>query len=90
METPIRIGTQSFAHGLGTHANSELAVTIPEGAAQFKAFVGIDNNDDTKGKNGSVQFSVVIEDKELVRTDVMRGGVAPFPIAITVAPALSK
>jgi hypothetical protein len=28
METPIRIGQREFKHGLGTHASSEVAVTL--------------------------------------------------------------
>ena len=82
METPIRIGKQDFKHGLGTHANSEIAVTIPKGAKQFKAFVGIDNNFDTRGVEGSVQLSVEIGGKEIVRTATLRGSDAGVPIAV--------
>jgi len=53
METPITIGRRQFKHGLGTHANSEITVSVPLGAKTFKAFVGVDNNYDTQGKHGS-------------------------------------
>jgi len=73
METPIVIGKRHFAHGLGTHANSEIAVGIPDGARAFAAWVGIDNNYDTGGERGSVQFSVEVAGKEAMRTPTLRG-----------------
>ncbi|HOZ48783.1 MAG TPA: NPCBM/NEW2 domain-containing protein [Candidatus Hydrogenedentes bacterium] len=81
MDTPIVIGNQTFAHGLGTHANSEIAIGVPEGATRFEAFVGIDTNYDTQGKHGSVEFSVEIDGREVVRTPTLRGGNAAYPIA---------
>ena len=80
METPIRIGTRQFAHGLGTHAASIIAVTIPEGAQAFQAMVGIDNNFNTQGKAGSVQFAVEIGGKEVFRTATLRGGDQPVAV----------
>ena len=73
MATPLKIGSQSFAKGLGTHSNSEIRVTFPEPVTKFSAFVGIDNNYDTKGTHGSVQFAVLAGDRELVRTRTLRG-----------------
>lgn len=60
IDTPIRVGPREFAHGLGTHANSEIVLHLPPGAKSFHAFAGIDNNSDTEGKRGSAQFSIEI------------------------------
>lgn len=84
METPIRIGSQSFTHGLGTHANSEIAVAVPAAARQFRAMVGIDNNDDTAGTRGTVQFSVEIGGAEVFRTETLQGGGEPVPVAVDI------
>jgi hypothetical protein len=73
MVTPLKIGSRSFAKGFGTHSNSEIRVTFPESVAKFSAFVGIDNNHDTGGVRGSVQFAVVVDGKELIRTQTLRG-----------------
>ena len=73
METAIKIGQRHFARGLGTHANSEIAVSLPRGAKAFKAMVGIDNNYDTQGVHGSVQFSVEIAGKEVYRSRTLKG-----------------
>jgi len=82
IDTPIRVGTQSFEHGLGTHANSILAVTVPAGAKAFKAFVGIDNNDDTQGSLGSAVFSVEAADAALFKSDIVRCGANPVLVVV--------
>lgn len=82
METPIRIGTRTFKHGLGTHANSEIVLLLPTDAKRFHSFVGVDNNFDTEGKRGSVQFSVQIGGREVFRTPTLKGGDAPVPVTV--------
>jgi len=84
METPITIGKQQFKHGLGTHANSEIAVTLPPGAKAFKAAVGVDNNYDTQGTRGSVQFSVEINGREVARTPTLRGGQKAAAVSVGI------
>ena len=73
IETPIKLGQRKFNHGLGTHANSEIVLHFPPDAMAFSALVGIDNNFDTEGVRGSVQFSVEIAGKEVFRTPTLRG-----------------
>lgn len=89
METPLRIGGQSFEHGLGTHANSEIVATLPAGAKTFKAQVGIDNNDNTGGKWGTVQFAVEIGGQEVLHTPTLSGGQEPKAVEVAL-PAGTK
>lgn len=84
METPLRIGSESFERGLGTHANSVIAVALPEGARAFSAQVGVDNNYDTAGARGTVRFIVEVDGVELFRTEVLRGGDAPVPLRVNL------
>jgi alpha-galactosidase len=84
METPIKLGERKFKHGLGTHANSEIVLHLPPDAKEFKAFAGIDNNFDTGGVRGSVQFSVEIAGKEVFRTPTLCGTNAPVPVKIAL------
>jgi alpha-galactosidase len=84
METPIKIRQRQFKHGLGTHANSELVLHLPSDAKEFKAFVGIDNNFDTGGERGSVQFSAEIAGKQVFHTRTLRGTNAPVPVKIAL------
>ena len=78
--TPIKIKQRKFNHGLGTHANSEILLHLPPDAKEFRAFAGIDNNSDTEGVRGSVQFSVEMAGKEVFRTRTLRGTNAAVPV----------
>jgi alpha-galactosidase len=84
IDTPIKLGQRTFEHGLGTHANSEIVLHLPPDASAFKASVGIDNNFDTGGVRGSVQFSVEIAGKEVLRTPTLRGTNVPTPVQIAL------
>jgi len=90
METPIKVGGREFKHGLGTHANSEIAVSVPDGAKAFKAFVGVDNNYDTQGMRGSVEFIVEINGKEVFRTPTLRGGDEPAAVNLDIADGVAE
>jgi len=84
LETPLQIGQRKFKRGLGTHANSEIILHLPPDAREFRAVVGIDNNPDTEGVRGSVQFSVEIAGKSVFRTPVLRGTNAPAPVKVAL------
>jgi len=90
IDTPIKIGRLSFKRGLGTHANSEITLGLPAGSKAFQASIGIDNNHDTQGRNGSVQFVVIVEGKELFRSATLRGGNAPVQINVALPPHTSE
>ncbi len=86
IDTPIKLGNREFKHGLGTHANSELLLHLPPDAKEFKAWVGIDNNSDTGGVRGSVQFSIELGGKEVWRTPTLRGTNEPVPVQVGLPP----
>jgi alpha-galactosidase len=85
METPIQLGARQFKHGLGTHANSEIVLHLPPAAREFRAFAGVDNNFDTGGARGSVQFSVEVGGQEVFRTPTLRGSNAPVEVRVPLA-----
>ncbi len=89
IDTPTRIGGKNFAHGLGTHAFSEIVAQVPVGATAFKALVGVDNNFNTAGRAGSVRFSVEVGGKEVVRTGVCKGGEKAVEVSVDL-PAGTK
>jgi len=84
METPLRIGERDYERGLGTHANSEIAVGVPEGAVRFEAEVGIDNNYDTAGARGSVQFCIEVGGVEVTRTATLTGDGEAVQVSVDV------
>lgn len=72
--TPLRIGSRTFAHGLGTHANSLIRVTSPVPLAALRGWIGVDANERTAGGAGSVVFVIRSATRELFRSRVIRGG----------------
>ncbi len=90
IDTPLRIGTNTYTHGLGTHANSEVVLGLPAGAKRFRASVGIDCNADTGGTRGSVQFVVEMGGKEVVRTSTLKGGQAPVVVDVEIPSAIRE
>ena len=67
---PITIHGAKFAHGIGTHADSEMNVDLYGAATRFVSLVGID--DETGGK-GVVRFEVVVDGKRVADSGAMRG-----------------
>jgi len=90
METALRIGARQYQHGLGTHANSVIAVSLPPKAKQLRALVGIDNNEDTQGRFGSVVFTVEVAGKEVFRSPVCKGGEEARPVEVAIPPAATE
>jgi alpha-galactosidase len=84
LQTPLTIGKRQFKRGLGTHANSEIAVAVPQGAKTFRASVGVDNNYDTGGRRGTVQFAVDAGGKEVFRSEILKGGGEPVEVAVEI------
>jgi alpha-galactosidase len=88
MGTPLKIGRRQFEHGLGTHANSEIAVSFPAGAARtLKAMVGVDGN---RGTLGSVEFLVEVGGKNVLHTRTLHGGDEAMPVNVEIPPSVDQ
>ena len=90
LETPIKLGNQTYTHGLGTHANSEILVQVPKGVNRFIAMAGVDNNSITGGTRGSVQFIVKVNEEEVVHTDTLTAASAAVPIWVDIPAGVSQ
>ena len=77
----ITIGGQVFDHGIGTHAGSLLVINLKEGSERFCASVGVD--DGTEGK-GSIEFSVIGDNKILWKSGIMKGGQSPQKVDLDI------
>ncbi len=71
---PLTIGGHVFAHGIGSHADAEWTIALDGSARALHAAVGVDAE---VGEHGSVAFVVLVDDREVFRTPVMRGGEEP-------------
>jgi mono/diheme cytochrome c family protein len=67
--TPLRLGTNSYPHGIGTHANSVITYVLPKGVTRFRATVGPDSGAlEMQGWQTSLQFFVIVGNRSLVET----------------------
>ncbi len=82
----LSIGGRAFAHGLGTHAASEIVYDLEGNAETFSAWVGVDDflkNHPEAGK-ASVVFKVMGDGKPLFDSGVMRMGNAAKRVEVSV------
>ncbi len=79
---PLKIGQQTFAHGVGTHAAGEFTIDLHGAARRFEARVGVDAE---VGELGSVVFVVLADGKEVYRSPVLHGGEAAQPVSVDLA-----
>ncbi len=78
---PMQIGTQSFEHGIGAHAPSEIVVDLGGACSLFLADVGVDEE---VGDAGSVVFEVRDGDTVLASSGPVRGSQAAVPLSADV------
>jgi alpha-galactosidase len=71
----LTIGGKTFAHGLGTHADSVLQVQLAGGAKSFSASVGVDD-EVNKNPEASIEFFVIGDGQTLWHSGVMKAGEA--------------
>ncbi|MGW1512982.1 endo-alpha-N-acetylgalactosaminidase family protein [Streptomyces sp. NPDC002394] len=71
--TPLRIGGVAYTKGLGTHAPARVRYYLGGRCTSFTAEVGVD---DVQTTRGSVQFSVLADGAEKVKSPVLK---APDP-----------
>jgi len=75
------IAGKAFTNGVGTHANSKLRVDLSGKAKRFTAQVGLN---DTANAQGSVEFVVSGDKKELWRSGVMKSGQPAKTVDVTL------
>ncbi|WP_175607399.1 NPCBM/NEW2 domain-containing protein [Deinococcus marmoris] len=77
----LKIGTQTFAKGIGVHAGSTLTYTLNGNCSTFSATVGIDAE---VGARGSVVFQVYGDDTLLAASGTMTGVSAAKVFSVSV------
>jgi alpha-galactosidase len=79
---PLQLAGQTYAHGVGTHAESIFEIDLRGGADRFTAVVGLD--DEVKGSVGSVEFKVSADGKEVFTSGLKKPGIEPSKIDLDV------
>lgn len=80
-EKPLILGGETYAHGVGAHANFVLWVDLNGDSRRFTSTVGVDG--ETQGK-GSVRFKVWVDGKKAADTGVLRGTDAPKRVDVNL------
>jgi alpha-galactosidase len=79
---PLNIGGKSYADGVGTHADSFFTLSLDGKAESFRAVVGVD---DETNQQGSVEFVVLADGREVFRSGVIKGGQSARPVQVPLA-----
>ncbi|MER5744720.1 endo-alpha-N-acetylgalactosaminidase family protein [Streptomyces sp. NPDC002225] len=82
--TPLTIGGTVYAKGLGTHAPAKIRYYLGGNCTSFTARVGVD---DVQKSAGSVQFSVLADGAEKVRSPVLRAADSAWTLEADVTGA---
>src|SRR5215469_1838998 len=78
------VAGKQYAHGLGTHAHSELVYELRGRFDRFESWAGVDDEMTSFGKS-SVIFKVFGDDRELFKSGILRNGSPPCHIVVSVA-----
>jgi glucose/arabinose dehydrogenase len=78
----LKIGTKTYAKGLGVHSDSRITYNLGGTYTRFKAEVGLA---DYITANGSVVFEVKADGQSLFTSPLMRPGGGPLTIDVSVA-----
>jgi alpha-galactosidase len=76
----LKLGSTSYAKGLGTNSASKIAVPLHKKFDRFQSDIGIDA--ETSG--GSAAFQVIGDGKTLYTSSVLKGGGAPISVDVSV------
>jgi alpha-galactosidase len=71
---PLTMKGTVYAHGIGTHAFSDMLIDLKGAASRFAAMVGVDQESLV---GGSVEFEIWVDGKKVADSGVMRGAAAP-------------
>lgn len=83
VEKPLRLGTRTFANGIGTHATSLITYILPEGYTRFRATAGPDTGAvEQPNTKTSLEMVVVAGDRSLLQTRAVLAAADPLMRAL--------
>lgn len=83
--TPLRVASQQYSHGLGTHAPSVLHLDLRGGCKRFTARVGVTDAGAVAKRSGSVEFVIEGDGKVLWSSPIMRGGMPAHAVDLDLS-----
>lgn len=80
---PLRIGSQNFKNGIGTHAKSLFKINLAGGTEKFLTLVGVDTENGTSNK-GSINYEITGDGKLLWKSEILKAGMAPVKVDLNL------
>jgi alpha-galactosidase len=86
--TPFQLGDRTYTNGLAFNSTKHLRVVLGKPAERFTGEVGLENNDSTRSGatmgHGSVTFHVLVADREVFGSPVLRlkDGARPLDVPL--------
>jgi alpha-galactosidase len=77
--SPLTLAGKVYEHGVGTHSVGIMVIDLHGQALNFHAVAGVD--DDVKAK-GTVIFTVFVDQKKVLESQVLHGGGEPIPVTV--------
>ncbi|MCX6926123.1 MAG: alpha-L-fucosidase, partial [Verrucomicrobia bacterium] len=84
---PLKVCGDTFARGLGMHANGEAVFPVKPEYKQWVCRVGID---DAAGNQGSVVVKIFLDDRLICQTPVLSGGIGLWNVNASLEGATDK
>jgi len=78
---PITMAGKVYDNGVGTHATSIMFIDLKASAKRFTATVGLDD-EINNASQASMFFQIIGDEKELIRTPIIKAGSKPIEIDI--------
>ena len=79
---PLRVGGRTYETGVGSHAVSEIPLTVPPGMVRFTGSVGVD--DEVGAGMGAMVFRILSGDSVLWESPVLKAGMPALAFAVNV------
>ena len=87
MDRPLRLGGLEYSKGISMNSNARVDYAV-DGFSYFRAVIGIDDELDTLHPNyASAIFSVLLDDREVFRSEVMRQETPPRAVSVPLGDA---
>lgn len=86
-EWPLKLNGKVYDQGLGTHAASELKVSVPGGIKRFQALVGQDDNVGTRERENRILFAVAVNGRHVWQSPPMAVSDAPASVDVDLGGA---
>jgi alpha-galactosidase len=71
-DNPLKLNGMEYTSGFGSHADSVITITLPDGEAGLSGFCGIDDTPEARQAGNPVTFTITLDGKQVFTTKPLR------------------